>query len=261
MHRFHIAPEHCSGPTLTLRGGEAYHAVQVLRVQRGERVIVLDGVGDEFSCEVRNLMQHALELEIIAKSTVPPLPCQITLLQSITKGKTMDSIIQKATELGVFRIVPILSERVVVRLDEKSARNKTARWQHVAVEAIKQCGSAWLPKVELPSTPEQFIARKENFELPLVGSLQDDAHHLREGILEFQAKYGRMPESACIWIGPEGDFTYSELNAIEAAGSLPITLGALVLRVETASVYCLSILNYELQAIGVNPGGGIQQRV
>jgi 16S rRNA (uracil1498-N3)-methyltransferase len=168
-------------------------------------------------------------------------------LQAVPKGKIIESIIQKATELGVTRIVPLLSERVVVDLDEKHAGRKAEKWQQVAVEAIKQCGAAWLPRVELPVTPKEFLARRETFELPLVASLQPGAEHPRNYFRKFEAQHGRKPRSACIWIGPEGDFTAEEVGAITSGGAWPITLGRLVLRVETAATYCLSILNYEAQ--------------
>lgn len=248
MHRFHLPPPQCKSATLVLTGSEAHHALRVLRVQRGEQVTVLDGAGGEFLCQIQNADRRGLELTVVKKQIVPPLPCQITLLQSIPKGKIIESIIQKAVELGAFRIVPILAERVVAQLTGDDAGQKKEKWQQVAIEAIKQCGAAWLPKVEAPVTPEQFIAQKESFDLSLVGSLQSDARHARECFQEFQARHGRLPASAAIWIGPEGDFTSAEMDAIKAAGALPLTLGRLVLRVETAAVYCLSILNYELQA-------------
>jgi 16S rRNA (uracil1498-N3)-methyltransferase len=116
------------------------------------------------------------------------------------------------------------------------------------VEAIKQCGAAWLPRVEAPVTPKEFLARAEKFELPIIASLQPGAQHPRQYFQKFEAQHGRKPQSACLWIGPEGDFTAAEVAAITAAGALPITLGKLVLRVETAATYCLSVLNYELSS-------------
>jgi 16S rRNA (uracil1498-N3)-methyltransferase len=118
----------------------------------------------------------------------------------------------------------------------------------MAIEAIKQCGAAWLPKIETPTTIEQLLAGKETFDLSLVGSLQTDRRHPRACFQEFQAKHGHLPASIGVWIGPEGDFTPDELKTIQASGAQPISLGPLVLRVETAAIYCLSILNYELQA-------------
>ena len=101
--------------------------------------------------------------------------------------------------------------------------------------------------MEKPQTISEFLALGETVELPLVGSLQTKRRHPREWILEFQREHGRLPGSASVWIGPEGDFTPAELQAIEASGARPVTLGELTLRVETAAIYCLSFLNYELR--------------
>jgi 16S rRNA (uracil1498-N3)-methyltransferase len=246
MHRFYLPPEQCAANTLRLEGREAHHALRVLRLKFGELVAVLDGVGNEFLCTVENCSREAVTLSVSLKNHTPPLPCAITLLQAVPKGKIIESIIQKAVELGARRIVPVLSDRVVTHLDDGNAENKRDKWRNTAVEAIKQCGAAWLPKVEMPTTLEQFLARKETFDLSLVGSLQKERRHPRECLGEFQARHNRLPQSVGVWIGPEGDFTPEELKAIQAAGALPVSLGRLVLRVETAAIYCLSILNYEL---------------
>ena len=248
MHRFYLPPERCTGAALRLDGREAHHALHVLRLQRGELVAVLDGVGNEFLCAVENSSRHAVTLSVSLKNFTPPLPCSLTLLQAVPKGKIVDSIIQKAVELGARRIVPLLTVRVVMHLDEEDAADKREKWQQVAIEAIKQCGAAWLPKIEAPMTIEQYLARKEKFDLSLVGSLQKERRHPRECLSGFQAQHKHLPQSIGIWIGPEGDFTPEELEAIQAAGALPISLGRLVLRVETAAIYCLSILNYELNS-------------
>jgi 16S rRNA (uracil1498-N3)-methyltransferase len=246
MHRFYLPPSQCQDATLFLAGTEAHHARHVLRVRSGERVTVLDGAGRELLCEVQDFDRDKVRLNVVETRTHAPPACPVTLIQALPKGKIIEAIIQKATELGAARIVPLLTERVVTQLPgEKSAR-KVAKLQLVAVEAIKQCGAPWLPRVEEPLTPNQFLARKEPFELPLIASLQAGSRPAREYFRAFQAQHGRMPQSACIWIGPEGDFTPAETEAIMAHGALPVTLGALVLRVETAAIYCLSILHYEL---------------
>ena len=246
MHRFYLPPESCRGESLRLEGREAHHAMQVLRLKRGEQVTVLDGAGSEFLCEVREAAKQFLALDIREKKTSPPPACAITLLVAVPKGKIIEGIIQKSVELGAHRIVPVLSERVVTQLDDEGGEHKRDKWQGVAIEAIKQCGAAWLPKVEVPLTIEQFLARKDKFDLSLVGSLQKERRHLREIFSEFEAKHKRLPKNVGVWIGPEGDFTLDELKAIENSGAFPISLGNLVLRVETAAVYCLSILNHEL---------------
>jgi 16S rRNA (uracil1498-N3)-methyltransferase len=249
MHRFYLPPERCAGETLRLDGRAAHHALHVLRLKRGELVTVLDGVGNEFMCAVEDCARNVVTLSVSLKNFVPAPPCSITLLQAVPKGKIIENIIQKSVELGALRIVPILSERVVTQLDDEDAENKRDKWQNVAVEAIKQCGAAWLPKVEAPLTIEQFLARKEKFALSLVGSLQKERRHPREIFRKFELKQKRLPQSVGVWIGPEGDFTLNELQMIEGSGALPISLGSLVLRVETAAIYCLSILNYEMNSL------------
>ena len=248
MHRFYLTPGSTRGDSLRLDGREAHHALRVLRLKRGELITVLDGVGNEFLSAVEDSSRDAVTLSVSLKHFTPPPPCSITLLQAVPKGKIIESIIQKAVELGARRIVPLLTEHVVTRLDDQDAADKHTKWQQVAIEAIKQCGAAWLPEIEAPMTIEEYLARKEKFDLSLVGSLQKDRRHPRICLGEFQAEHGRLPQNIGVWIGPEGDFTPEELDAIRASGALPISLGRLVLRVETAAIYSLSILNYELNS-------------
>jgi 16S rRNA (uracil1498-N3)-methyltransferase len=248
MHRFYLPPESTRGDSLRLDGREAHHALHVLRLKRGELVTVLDGIGNAFLCAVENSSRHAITLSVSLKNSTPPLPCSVTLLQAVPRGKIIESIIQKAVELGARRIVPLLTEHVVTRLNNEDATDKREKWQIIAIEAIKQCGAAWLPKIETPMTIEQYLKHKEKIDLSLVGSLQKERRHPRECLQEFQAQHKRLPQSVGVWIGPEGDFTPEELEAIQASGALPISLGRLVLRVETAAIYCLSILNYELNS-------------
>ncbi|HUA39592.1 MAG TPA: RsmE family RNA methyltransferase [Candidatus Sulfopaludibacter sp.] len=277
MHRFYLPPECCAGAALQLDEHEAHHARHVLRVQRGEPVVVLDGAGHEFFCEVADCSRNNVSLRVKQKNVVPPPPCRITLLQAVPRGKIIESIVQKSVELGAHCIMPLLTERVVIDLDEKEKAKKREKWQQVAIEAIKQCGAAWLPKIETPvtikealsrrnagirpgssglqhaesppcSSPSAFSLQPSAFDLSLIGSLQTGRRHPRECFQEFRARHGRRPQSVAVWIGPEGDFTPDELKTIQASGALPISLGRLVLRVETAAIYCLSILNYELDA-------------
>jgi 16S rRNA (uracil1498-N3)-methyltransferase len=247
MHRFYLPPEHCRNSTLELSGDEAHHALRVLRLQTGERVTVLDGAGHELICEVRAAAKRTVMLAVLHRNSSPPLPCQITLLQAVPKAKAMDYIVQKATELGAARVVPILSEHTVVHLDGEDAADKAVKWQQIAIESIKQCGSPWLTKIDAPARLKDQLARRETFELPLIASLQDDSRHPREFIQHFQDEHKRRPTSACVWIGPEGDFSPAEMNSIKSEGALPVTLGRLVLRSDTAAIYSLSVLNYELQ--------------
>lgn len=246
MHRFYLPKDECQGQTLLLADRESHHAQDVLRLRRGDQVEVLDGEGTRFLCEVRVLGRRRVELAVLKREYVSPPSCGITLLQGLPKGKAFESIIQKATELGVLRIVPLLAERVATRLDDAMALHKAEKWQLTAVEAIKQCGAVWLPRVQSPLTPAQFLARREDFDLTLIASLQPDLPSARKCFNAFVSEKGNNPRSVAIWIGPEGDFSPTEVATVVASGAQPISLGRLILRCETAAIYCLSIVNHEV---------------
>ena len=231
---------------MLLTDREAHHAQHVLRLRRGERITVLDGAGQEYLCEVQQCERHRISLGLIERRLQPAPASRITLLQAVPKGKTMEAIIQKAAELGASRIVPLLSERVVPQLEEKTGSHKLEKWRLAAIEAIKQCGSAWLPEIEAPLTPSQSLARGEALEMSLIASLQVGSRPARDHFRAFHTRFGRMPHSVGVWIGPEGDFSPAETSLIEEHGALPITLGQLVLRTETAAIYCLSVISHEL---------------
>lgn len=248
MRRFYLPPAECQSDELTLSGAEAHHALRVVRVRAGERVILLNGVGDELLCRVEETGRHDLTLRVLQAQRMPEMAQQITLVQAVLKGRSMDFIVQKATELGAHRVVPVLSERSVPDWDEAEGAAKRARWQTAAVEAIKQCGSAWLPQIELPRDVASILAGGALAELTLMASLQPGSQHPRKRVEGFLLEHGRLPRSVATWVGPEGDFTPAELNLIERAGAAPITLGRLILRSETAALYCMATLQYELQA-------------
>ena len=248
MHRFYLPPDECQSSALTLTGREAHHGLRVLRLRKGERVTVLNGMGRVFDCEVKDLARDSIGLTVQETKDAPVPPCEITLVQAIPKGKLLDSIIQKATELGVSHVIPLLSERVITQMDGDNSDTKTSHWRTVAIEAIKQCGSPWLPRIEPAISPAELLARKEKADLFLIASLQPGSRHPRVWFDEFRQRERREPTSACIWVGPEGDFTEREVGAVLAVGAAPITLGRLVLRCETAATYCLSVLNYETQS-------------
>lgn len=184
---------------------------------------------------------------MLQRHDCPPLPCRLTLIQAITKQWSMDLIVQKATELGAARIVPILSERSVPRIDPAEGARKVEKWRALAVEAIKQCGTPWLPQIDLPNTPTAFLAKGTPSPLTLLASLQPGARHPSEPLAAHAEEHGAPARDVAVWVGPEGDFTPAELNQIRSAGAHPISLGPLVLRSETAAIYCLSVLAYELQ--------------
>lgn len=248
MHRFFLLPEACQGAQLTLTGAEARHALDVLRVRSGEAVTVLDGAGGRYTCTVADCDRRVVRLSVSRRDCEPPPPFRVTLVPSVTKSRSMDWMIQKATELGVHRIVPVITERSVPRLAREEASRKAERWREIAIESLKQCGTPWMPDVTPPAPLSDWLATRPNFDLALLASLHPGAQHPRPVLEAFRATHGRPPTEVAVWIGPEGDFTSDEIAAIHATGALPITLGPLVLRAETAAVYCLAFLGYELRA-------------
>ena len=248
MHRFYVEPGQSGNEMIELSEREAHHALNVLRLKEEERVVALNGEGAELSCVVAKLSKKGVTLRVYQRSTIPPLPYQLTLLQAVPKGKAMEIIVQKAAELGAWKVVPVISERTVTHLDEDRSESRVEKWRWIAIDAIKQCGSAWLPKFAEPLKPAQYLATAERTELTFVASLQPGAKHPRTYLKDFVTERKRKPKSITVWVGPEGDFTPAEINSVVAAGALPITLGSLVLRSETAAIYCLSVMNYEIQA-------------
>jgi 16S rRNA (uracil1498-N3)-methyltransferase len=235
---------------LTLSPGESHHLIAVNRARPGDTVVVFDGRGTEWICELVADRKPAAVLKVRFKQRLKPLPYEITLGQALPKGPGMDAIVRKATEIGATRIVPLESERTQVHLDGDRSDRKIEKWQTAALEAAKQCGNAFLPEVLPVRKAGAFMESARGYDLKLIASLQPGAKSLKTVLAAFQAAQGRAPKKVLWLIGPEGDFTPAELSQSQSCGFEPITLGPLVLRCETAAVYALSILSYELQGFG-----------
>jgi 16S rRNA (uracil1498-N3)-methyltransferase len=249
VHRFYIAPSHWNPDALELVGAEAHHARDVLRLKSSARVALFNGRGHEITAEITEIKRDHISFRKLHEARTPPLRCRITLAQAIPKAKNMDLIVQKAVEIGAAEIVPLISERTVVHLERDDAAQKQTKWQNIALEAAKQCGQNWLPDVQLPRRPREFFQGTTPVaDLQLIGSLQSDARHLKIVLADYEREHSERPGNVLICIGPEGDFTPAELNLARSHGCQPITLGPIILRVETAAIYCLSVLSYELLA-------------
>ena len=240
MHRFYLRPENWESATLDAE--ESHHCLNVLRLSEGDRVTVFDGAGREGQAVIAATSGSKAKLKISSTATTPPPPCAITLAQAVPKGKNMDLIVQKAVELGAARIVPLLSDRTIVQIDSSEATKKREKWSAIALEACKQCGQNHLPEVADPISPKTFSERLDKGELHLIASLQPDARPIKTVL----AEYGKAPKRVTIFVGPEGDFTPAEIALAKSHGCQPVTLGPIILRTETAAIYCLSVLAHEL---------------
>src|SRR5438552_5979185 len=247
MHRFYISPENWNPDALTLSGSEAHHCRDVLRMTRGDKAVIFNGRGREITAEIVDLHAGQVRFRKLHESSTPLLRCHITLGQAITKGKNMELIVQKAVEIGAAEIAPIISDRTIVQIDSNTAAQKQRKWQQIAIEAGKQCGQNWLPRVHPPKKLADFFSASEQpFDLRLIGSLQPDARNLKSILEMYLGQHTDRPRSVLMLVGPEGDFPPAELALARRHGCEPITLGPIILRVETAAIYCLSILSYEL---------------
>ena len=242
MHRFYIPPSAWRLDRPSLDAAEAHHAKDVLRLGVGDRITIFNGRGVEVLAEIVRFGKEGADLSMIQKHQTPPLPCAITLGQAVPKGKNMDLIVEKATELGAVAIAPLLSERTVVQASAGEAERKAQKWQRVVIEAAKQCGQNWLPTVSTPRTPKDFFAAAEQFDLMLIASLQPGSLPIKRVLGEMQVK----PSKVLILVGPEGDFTPAEISMAISNGCRPVTLGPIILRTETAAIYSLSVLSHEL---------------
>ena len=234
---------------IRLMPDESHHLVTVNRCSRGDLVVAFDGRGREWVTECLDASKTATVLRVKESRQAQPLPHEITLAQAMPKGATMDDIVRQATEVGAARIVPLLSERTQVHFDGDRAEKKIEKWRTTAIEAAKQCGNPWLPEIAPVQNFAAFIAGAKDYDLKLVASLHAGTMSLKTALKHYHDRHHAAPRKVLWLVGPEGDFSPAEMTAALTAGFQPITLGPLVLRSDTAAVYALSILSYELGSV------------
>jgi 16S rRNA (uracil1498-N3)-methyltransferase len=235
MPHFYLPPAAWT-ETPFLEGDEAKHLAQVLRIQPDKWITVFDGLGNRAEAKVLSVSKQRVALMLdLAESRETPLP-EITLAQAIPKGKNMDWIVQKAVELGVSKIQPLITRHTIASPGD----NKAEKWRRTALEACKQCGQDTIPIIEDPLTFAEWIAKPRETELQLIASLAENPQNFRE-ILQSHPDL----QSVTITIGPEGDFSPEETESALSAGFIPVSLGELVLRVETATMLCLSAIRFQ----------------
>jgi 16S rRNA (uracil1498-N3)-methyltransferase len=245
--RAYCSPTESAPAEIRLSSDESHHLVTVNRCSRGDPVVAFDGHGREWLTECIDASKTASLLRVKQTRPAAERKFSITLAQSLPKGSTMDEIIRQATEVGAARIVPVLSERTQVHLDGDRADKKIEKWRTGSIEAAKQCGNPWLPEIPPLTKIDEFLATAKNYDLRLVASLHAGTTTLKKALVTYSAKHSHAPKSVVWLVGPEGDFSPAEMTAAITAGFVPVTLGPLVLRSDTAAIYALSILSNELQ--------------
>lgn len=248
MHRFFIAPESISGPIVEIDAVQARHLEKVLRLKAGDRVLIFDGQGHEYQVKLlgkdNDLWRGEIEARI-ADAGEPGL--RLTLVQGIPKGDKMDTIIQKAVEIGVRRIIPMCSEHSVVRLTEDKAAKKVQRWQMIAREACKQCHRNIIPEI---GDVVDFAALLPDLADNPVIMLYEHEEQLRLGRLLKEQDHSFKEREIFMLVGPEGGFSTQEVELAKRQNAYITGLGPGILRTETAGLVAASIVLYEYGEIG-----------
>ena len=222
---------------------ESHHAVDVLRLRSGDSAAIFDGKGTEARVRLTQVSADEVSYETLSTARTPPPSCRIRFGQALIKPVGMDLLIQKLTELGVSEIWPIASERSISK--PSGEKRISHRWESIALSACKQSGQNWLPKIHEVGPLDNFLS-SPNPAPPagrIIGSLQPEAKPL-PALLAAVRQAGKPP-ALDLLIGPEGDFTPAEIGRARSAGFQPASLGPLVLRSETASLFLASVLHYE----------------
>lgn len=230
---------HCDGPIvagaeLALPSTGGYHVARVLRMREGAQLKIFDGLGVEFHADIIRVEGDQVTVRVGSPATgAAESPLRITLVQGVSRSERMDWTLQKATELGVSAIAPVLTARSVVRLDDKQAEKKQAHWHGIVIAACEQCGRSKVPIVSSPVQLRHHFANVRKDGMRLV--LSPNAPGSLAGL-------SSLPARVDLLIGPEGGLDDDELVAAQSAGFMPVRLGPRVLRTETAAVVALSVL-------------------
>ena len=228
-----------------ITGADVNHICHVLRMRVGEQFYVTDGEsGGKYLCALKEASEDQVTCEILRNiEESSELPCEITLYQGLPKADKMELIIQKAVELGVSRIVPVSTKRSIVKLDDKKAGAKISRWQGIAEAAAKQSKRDVIPQIGDVMTLKAALAEAADFEVSMMPYENAEGMAFTRKLLDEI----RPGQRIAIFIGPEGGFDESEVEAALSQGTQPVTLGRRILRTETAGLAMLSMLVYVLE--------------
>lgn len=234
--RLHVPPAALAAGRVELAGEPFHHLVHVLRARRGDRVTLFDGAGREAEATVETLGEAGATLCAGEPREVPRPAVDLTLLLGLLKGEKMDLVVQKGTELGMTRLVPLAVAHAVVRLDEARHGGRLARWEKIAREAARQCGRADVPEITPVVAPDEAFRAATGLRL---------CFHEREPAPLAPLLVG-APPAATLAVGPEGGFSSAEIAAARHTGFHVVSLGPRVLRAETAAIAALAICSHAL---------------
>lgn len=249
MHWFYVENSQIDENTITIMGPDVNHIKNVLRMEKGEKVVICNGQGKDFYCIIDFISNE----QVIAKiqemnDSESELPAKLYLFQGLPKKDKMELVIQKAVELGVYEIIPVAMKRCVAKIeDKKKEKKKLERWQAISTAAAKQSGRGMIPTVHSVMTFGEAVQYAKTLECGIVPYEQAEDIQQSKKAIHQCCKH----QSIGIFIGPEGGFDEKEIEKVLEAQLAPITLGKRILRTETAGLTILSILMFELEGLEV----------
>lgn len=246
MHKFFVNSENIAGNRICIKGEDVNHIYKVLRLRENDEILVSNGMGREYISKILDINKHEVVCEAVESfdNTSEP-PVNITLYQGLPKAQKMELIVQKCVEIGVVKFQPVITQRVVVKIDGKDISNKMDRWNKIAEEAAKQSNRGILPAVLPPISFEKAVEELKNMDIAVIPYEKEKSKGVREAF-SAASSYKKIG----ILIGPEGGFEESEVAVCMQEGIKPITLGPRILRTETAGMVASSIILYEIGDMG-----------
>jgi 16S rRNA (uracil1498-N3)-methyltransferase len=237
LTRVHVVGSLSTGQRHTIEGDAANHITRVLRLEPGAPLTVFDGRGGEYSARIETLRKNAVIIEVQERSpSSRESSLSLTLAQGVSRGERMDWVVQKATELGVTAIVPVLTERTMVKLDAKQSERKLTHWQGIAVAACEQSGRDKIPDIVAPLSLHEFLRGIDPQTTRLLLSPTGT-----QRVTDLKAPERKV----VVLIGPEGGLAESEQRSAIGAGFFAVKMGPRVLRTETAAVAALTLLQHQ----------------
>lgn len=245
MSRFYIRPDSIKNDRIYVDGREAHHILDVMRLKKGDRIVAFDGTGKEYFGIIEDISKKSLIIKIEEeKESKTKRSYKITLAQAIPKMDKMDYIIQKTTELGIDSIIPMNTERAVVKLKKDKVFLKLRRWGRIAREAAKQCGRNSITAIEDYLNFKEVLDRVKSYDLVLMPSVSPFKKQSLKRLLSlFQG------ESILVLIGPEGGFDPIELQLASKGGVMFVSLGDNILKSDTAAIATIAMINYALSDV------------
>lgn len=243
MYQFFVEDTQVTEHDVTIEGSDVNHIRNVLRMKCGEKIRISSKSGKNYFCRLAEIEENLVRAEILEETAGDTeLPNKIYLFQGLPKSDKMELIIQKAVELGVYEIIPVAMKNCVVKLDEKKAAGKVARWQEIAKSAAKQSKRSLIPEVRMPVSFKEAVSMAGELDVRLVPYENERGMQATKEAVEAI----RPGESVGVLIGPEGGFDHSEIEQVKDTMQL-ISLGKRILRTETAGLATLAILGYQME--------------